>query len=119
MYNILENTHRAGSSSGGGGEIDYDNPDAVLGSRVRQVPSLGSALDSSHEVADSLSPIGDTVDVSDSVPPKSPFHEMPSTSLERVESDGGTRRHQPATEHSNCGVDCDFDSTVAVIGRDI
>jgi hypothetical protein len=36
MNKYIENTHRVGSSAGGGGEID-EEPGIALGSRVRQV----------------------------------------------------------------------------------
>jgi hypothetical protein len=48
-----------------------------------------------------------------SEPPRSPFQGMPN-SVEKIESESGKRRHQPATEHSNCGLDCDFDATVSI-----
>lgn len=66
-------------------------------------------MDASHEVIDNQleSVEGESVDS----PPRSPFHGM--NSVEKIESDS-KRKHQPATEHSNCGVDCDFDETVSL-----
>ncbi|KAI6228700.1 MAM domain-containing protein [Aphelenchoides fujianensis] len=107
---LCESTHRAGSAAGGGGEIDDDGGELEpLGSRVRQVPSLRVPLDSSHEVADGL----DGTDGNEAVEaPRSPFRESPADRVDfESRKSEGTRRHQPATEHSNCGVDCDFDSS--------
>lgn len=125
IYMCSENTHRVGSASGGGGEID-EEPGVALGSKVRQVisflkiligifvqvPSFGDILDASHEVIENqvVDPVeGESV-------PKSPFHGMPN-SVEKIESDS-KRRHQPATEHSNCGVDCDFDANVSFLNTE-
>ncbi|KAI6215764.1 MAM domain protein [Aphelenchoides besseyi] len=112
---LCESTHRSGSTAtGAGGEIndDENSMDRPIGSRVRQLPSLGVPLDSSHEVvdvADSESNV-DLVEGGVSAPP-SPFS---GKAFEQIDSESrrseGPRRHQPATEHSNCNVDCDFDS---------